>query len=40
MVQDNGVLGMADDTLKEQIRALQREDAKRRRDQGKGKGCT
>jgi hypothetical protein len=29
---------MADDTLKEQIRVLQREDAKRRKDQGKGKG--
>jgi hypothetical protein len=40
MVQVNGVLSMADDVLKEQIRVLQREDAKRRKDQGKGKGCT
>jgi hypothetical protein len=39
-VQVNGVLSMADDALKEQIQALQREDAKRRRDQEKGKGCT
>jgi hypothetical protein len=40
MVQVNGVLSMADDALKEQIRVLQMEDAKRRKDQGKGKGCT
>jgi hypothetical protein len=39
-VQVDGVLGMADDALKEQIRVLQREDAKRRKDQGKGKGRT
>jgi hypothetical protein len=39
-VQTDGVLGMADDALKEQIWVLQREDAKRRKDQGKGKGCT
>jgi hypothetical protein len=37
-VQVNSVLSMADDTLKEQIRVLQREDAKRRKDQEKGKG--
>jgi hypothetical protein len=39
-VQVDGILSMADDTLKEQIRVLQREDAKRRKDQGKGKGRT
>jgi hypothetical protein len=39
-VQVNGVSSMADDALKEQIRVLQREDAKRRKDQGKGKGRT
>jgi hypothetical protein len=39
-VQDDGVSSMADDALKEQIRVLQREDAKRRKDQGKGKGRT
>jgi hypothetical protein len=39
-VQVNGVLSLADDALKEQIRVLQREDAKRRKDQGKGKGRT
>jgi hypothetical protein len=37
-VQVNGILSMADDALKEQIQVLQREDAKRRKDQGKGKG--
>jgi hypothetical protein len=31
---------MGDDVLKKQIRVLQRENAKRRKDQGKGKGCT
>jgi hypothetical protein len=40
MVQVNSVLNLADDTLKEQIRVLQREGAKRRKDQGKGKGRT
>jgi hypothetical protein len=39
-VQVNGVLSMVDNTLKEQIQVLQREDAKRRKDQGKGKGRT
>jgi hypothetical protein len=39
-VQVDGVSSMADDALKEQIRVLQREDAKRRKDQGKGKGRT
>jgi hypothetical protein len=39
-VQVNGVLSLADDALKEQIWVLQREDAKRRKDQGKGKGRT
>jgi hypothetical protein len=39
MVQVNGVLSKADDVLKEQIWVLQREDTKRRKDQGKGKGC-
>jgi hypothetical protein len=39
-VQVDGVSSMADDTLKEQIWVLQREDAKRRKDQGKGKGRT
>jgi hypothetical protein len=39
-VQVDGVSSLADDALKEQIRVLQREDAKRRKDQGKGKGRT
>jgi hypothetical protein len=39
-VQVDGVLSMANDALKEQIRVLQREDAKRRKEQGKGKGRT
>jgi hypothetical protein len=39
-VQVDGVLSLADDALKEQIRVLQRKDAKRRKDQGKGKGRT
>jgi hypothetical protein len=39
-VQIDGVLGMADDVLKEQIWALQWEDTKRRRDQEKENDCT
>jgi hypothetical protein len=39
-VQVDSFLSMADDALKEQIWVLQREDAKRRKNQGKGKGRT
>jgi hypothetical protein len=39
-VQVDSVLSMTDDAFKEQIRVLQREDVKRRKDQEKGKGRT
>jgi hypothetical protein len=39
-VQVDGVLSMVDNALKGQTRVLQREDTKRRKDQGKGKGRT